>query len=68
MLVINPVLQICESLKDLEFVEEEKLFDPEEVYAGQEINQTLNLALVVNRIKRPPPKWQLQVRFMAGHH
>ena len=25
-----------ESLKDLEFVEEEKLFDPEEVYAGQE--------------------------------
>ena len=25
-----------ESLKDLEFVEEEKLFDPEEVYVGQE--------------------------------
>ena len=25
-----------ENLKDLEFVEEEKLFDPEEVYEGQE--------------------------------
>ena len=24
------------NLKDLEFVEEEKLFDPEEVYEGQE--------------------------------
>ena len=25
-----------ENFKDLEFVEEEKLFDPEEVYEGQE--------------------------------